>query len=352
MRINFTLFKKVIFAFVTILLPAESLYAQLSSALVQVIHNAADPELLTVDVYLSDILWANDVQFRQATEFETVLADFPTKIDIAPGSSTSSADAVYTTTITLAPGTKNIIMATGVLDVEDFAENPEKKDIAFNLKVFNAAKDISTDPSTVEVNFWHGVTDAPVLNVVTGLGDTLVKSIGYNLNANYDVLSPGIYDIYLTSTYNKDDTLGAFAADLSDYAGDAILIFASGFLNPLQNNDGPAFALYAALPNGEVVALSTIVAGVKASATPFQKLLAYPVPSTDQLTLEIENDTPGMVDVELVNMYGTVVEPSSVYLTSGKNLVNLDLSNVANGQYLVKIFGKSRMGTVRCAVVK
>ncbi|MCR6642249.1 MAG: T9SS type A sorting domain-containing protein [Sporocytophaga sp.] len=351
MRINFTPLKKVIFAFATIFLPAGCLYAQLSTALVQVIHNAADPELLTVDVYVSDILWADNVQFRQASEFETVIADVPTKIDIAPAASTSSADAIYSTTVTLAPGTKNIIMATGVVGT-GFAPNPESKDIAFNLKVFNAAKDISTDPSTVEVNFWHGVTDAPVLNVVTGLGDTLVKSIGYNLNANYDVLNPGIYNIYLTSTYNKEDTLGAFTADLSGYAGKAILIFASGFLNPLQNNDGPAFALYAALPDGEVVALSDIIAGVKASATPFQKLLAYPVPSADLLTLEIENDTPGMVEVELVNMYGNVVEPSSVYLTSGKNLVNLDLSNVANGQYLIKIIGKTRMGTARCAVIK
>ncbi|GAL84687.1 hypothetical protein MYP_1915 [Sporocytophaga myxococcoides] len=351
MRMNFTQLKKVIFVFASVLLPTGCLYAQFSTALVQVIHNAADPQLLTVDVYLSDILWADNVQFRQASEFETVIADVPIKIDIAPANSTSSADAIYSTTVTLAPGTKNIIMATGVVGT-GFAPNPENKDIAFTLKVFNAAKDIATDPSTVEVNFWHGSTDTPVLNVVTGDGDTLVKSIGYNLNANYDVLSPGSYNIYLTSTYNKEDTLGAFSADLSGYAGQAIMIFASGFLNPLQNNDGPALALYAALPDGEVVALNNIIAGVKASGSSFQKLLAYPVPSTDQLTLEIENDTPGMAEIELVNMYGNVVNPSVVYLSSGRNIVNVNLSNVANGQYFVKIIGKNRMGTARCEVLK
>lgn len=349
MRMNFTLLKKVIFAFAALLLPVGSTFAQ--SALLQVIHNAADPELLTIDIYLNGKPWADNVQFRQANEFEFVPAGVSIKVDIAPGSSTSVADAFYTTNVTLGVGTKNIIMATGVKGT-GFAPNPEEEDIAFTLKTFAAAKDIANDPSTVEVNFWHGSTDAPVLNVVKNPEDTLVKFIGYNLYANYDALNPGIYDLYLTSVYDKDDTLGAFTVDLSGYAGQAIMIFASGFLNPSQNNDGPVFALFAALPNGDVVPLGNILASVKAIGTPFQKLLAYPVPSTDQLTLEIENDTPGMAEIELVNIYGSVVEPSSVFLTSGKNMVNLDLSTVAAGQYLIKVIGKTRSGTARCVVMK
>ncbi|WP_028978839.1 DUF4397 domain-containing protein [Sporocytophaga myxococcoides] len=351
MRMNFTPLKKVIFVFAALLFFGGSVFAQLSTALVQVIHNAADPELLTVDVYVNDVLWADNVQFRQASEFEAVPAGIATKIDVAPASSTSSADAIYSTTVTLAGGTKNIIMATGVVGT-GFAPNPDGEDIAFKLTTFDAAKDISSDPSTVEVNFWHGVTDAPVLNVVADTEDTLVKNIGYNLFANYDVLTPAIHNIYLTSAINEEDTLGAFTADLTGYAGQAILIFASGFLNPSQNNDGPVFGLFAALPNGDVVPLENIISSVKASGTPFQKLLAYPVPSTDQLTIEIENDTPGMAEIELVNMYGNVVQPSFVYLTSGKNILNLDLSNVTTGQYLVKIIGKTRTGTARCAVIK
>lgn len=351
MRMNFTPLKKVIFVFVALLLSGGSLFAQLSPALLQVIHNAADPELLTIDVYVNDALWADDVQFRQASEFESVPGGVNTKIDIAPGSSTSIADAFYTTNVTLPGGTKNIIMATGVKG-EGFAENPAGTSIVFTLKTFGAAKDLANDPSTVEVNFWHGVTDAPVLNVVVDTEDTLVHDIGYNLFANYDVLTPAIHNIYITDAIDEEDTLGAFTADLTGYAGQGIMIFASGFLDPSKNNDGPAFALFAALPNGDVVPLNNILASVKASGTPFQKLLAYPVPSTDQLTLEIENDSPGMAEIELVNMYGNVVDPSSVYLTSGKNIVNLDLSNVAAGQYLVKIIGTSRTGTARCAVIK
>jgi hypothetical protein len=350
MKINCTLLRKVIFASLIVVFPAGGLLAQ-TYALVQVIHNAADPELSTVDIYVNDALWADDIQFRQATAFKAVLSEVPVKIDIAPGSSASSSESLYSTTITFGVGTKNILMATGVSGT-GFAPNPEGKDIGLGLKLFSAAKDLASNPSTVEVNFWQGSTDTPVLNVTTGEGDTLVKLIGYNHFANYDVLTPAVYDIYFLSTYGNKDTLGSFSADLSGYAGQGILLFSSGFLNPSQNNGGPELGLFAALPNGTVVPLSNNIAGIKSSKMPFKKLLPYPVPASDRLSLEVENDTPGMADIELVNVYGSIVSSFSTYLVSGKNSIALDLSHVVAGQYVIRVTGTDRSGMARFVVNK
>jgi hypothetical protein len=49
--------------------------------------------------------------------------------------------------------------------------------------------------------------------------------------------------------------LASYSAPLSSLAGQAFVAFASGFLDPAQNNNGPSFGLYAALADGTVIPL-------------------------------------------------------------------------------------------------
>ena len=62
------------------------------------------------------------------------------------------------------------------------------------------------------------------------------------------------YILNVTPGNDNSTVVASYLADLSTLGGGAAVVFASGYLDPLANNNGPAFGLYAALPNGAVVA--------------------------------------------------------------------------------------------------
>ncbi|MCB0764906.1 MAG: DUF4397 domain-containing protein, partial [Flavobacteriales bacterium] len=78
-----------------------ALGAVAQTARVQVIHNSADAAAATVDVYLNTTLLFDDVAFRTASPFVDAPAGVQFTVGIAPASSTSSSDAIYTEDFTL-----------------------------------------------------------------------------------------------------------------------------------------------------------------------------------------------------------------------------------------------------------
>ena len=90
----------------------SQLFAQTAS--VQVIHNSADAAAAEVDVYINDAKALDNFAFRTATPFIDLPAGVPVKIDIAPATSVSSAESVYSMTTTLSAGEKYILVALGI----------------------------------------------------------------------------------------------------------------------------------------------------------------------------------------------------------------------------------------------
>ncbi len=261
------------------LLTISSLLAQQTTRL-QVIHNAADPVASVVDVYVNGNLAINDFVFRTATPFIDIPANTLLNIGIAPGNSTSVNDTIKNFQATLNKNKKYVLIANGVLDPTQFSPNPDGKNISFTLFAKDNIREQGVSWNKVDFIVVHGSTDAPTVdvivdrvytNVVTDIsqevneeyveetdswfsgGMRIVNDASYGDITNYKRLFPDEYILKVTPGNNNNVVVAEFEANLNGLGGGAAVVFASGFLNPSANQNGSAFGLFAALPNGTVV---------------------------------------------------------------------------------------------------
>jgi hypothetical protein len=245
----------VLSIFLTVLTAAISLG---QPARLQVIHNAADPAAASVDVYLNGSLLLDNFEFRKATPFVDVPSGVPLNIGVAPGSSTSASDTLRNFTVTLAAGKKYTAIANGIVG-SGFASNPDGLPIAFTLFAADRARESARWSWFVDLRAFHGATDAPTvgLHVRGKYSASLSDGLSYGQFTSYKSLLPGKYVVDVTVNGGQT-VVASFAADLSGLRGGAAVVFASGFLNQAANQNGPAFGLFAALPNGTVVPLPSM----------------------------------------------------------------------------------------------
>lgn len=241
-------------------LPAQVNPVQLPVANVQIIHNSADLAARLVDIYVNDEKALDDFAFRTATPFLALPAGVPLNIKIGAGTSTGPNNAiVFNTTVTLTEGERYILMATGVLTPATY-DASVNNDIAFTVKVFTPARAAAATGNNVDFATYHGSTDAPVVDVVAG-GNVILNDLVYGTFANYLSVPAARYTLNVTPGNDNNTVVASFDADLSGLGGGAAMVFASGFLNPVKNQGGADFGLFAALPNGTVVEFPLVVPG-------------------------------------------------------------------------------------------
>jgi hypothetical protein len=245
-----SIYKSILITAAAMLFAAQS-FGQ--TAELQVIHNAADPAAASVDVYVNGILTFNDFAFRTATPFVTLPAGMPLNIGIAAGNSTSVNDTLKNFSVTLASGERYIAVANGVLNPASFAANPDGQSTAFTLFLQNNIRNMAINAGDVDMVAIHGASDAPTVDVIARTVATLVNDAPYGAITGYVSVPPASYVLDVTPAAGSP-IVASFQADLSSLGGGSAVVFASGFLDPSMNQNGPAFGLFAALANGTVVA--------------------------------------------------------------------------------------------------
>jgi hypothetical protein len=206
-------------------------------ATIQIIHNSPDPAAATVDIYVnagSDPA-VPDLAFRAATGLINLPADTDLEVGIAPGNSSGPGDILATWTFNLPAGSKTVVMANGLLG-DDF-------------DLFTFGLETMAPAGEVAVAAFHGAQDAPAVDVgAAGVG-TLITGLQYQTFQGY--LNVPASDYILTVAPTGGEVIAGFDAPLSGLGGNAIVVFASGFLGM-----EPTFGLFAALNDGTVVPLT------------------------------------------------------------------------------------------------
>lgn len=324
--------------------------AEEEPALVQIIHNAADPAAEFVDVFVNDEAFLEDFAYGTATPFVEVPSGVELNIEIrAAGTET----AVFDDTYVLEARLNYIINAVGVADPGAFAPNPDGNDTGLDLVVLAEARAESVSEDNFDFVVLHAVTDAPAVDVRAG-ELLLVDGAAYGDITEYLSVAADVYvlDILPAGT---DTPLVAYSADLSPFAGQSAVIAARGFLNPAANQDGPGFELVVVLASGEVITLQEPVSTEPGIDGPVEFALNqnYPNPFNPTTNISFTLPEAGDVSLEVFNVQGqrvaTLVNGSR---SAGAHTVTFDATHLASGIYLYRLQSGSKVQTMKMMLVK
>ncbi len=301
---------------------ATSLKAQTAS--LQVIHNSADAAATTVDIYAGTALLIDNLQFRFASQtFTNIPAGVPIVIGVAPGTSTSSAQSLATFTVNFANGSSNIVVADGIVSPTGY--NPGNTTAGFTLNTFTTALSAAPNGTTTSVLVHHGSTDAPTVDIVAPftsanpfIPNVLVNNASYGAFAGYLNLPTANYKIQVRDEFSES-VVAEYSAPLQtlNLGGAALTVVASGFLNPANNSNGPAFGLYVATPaGGALLALPSSTV----SSTRLQAIHNCADLAASQVDVYVQSPTSGPSAIKLIDNFAFRTASSFIDVPVGETI--------------------------------
>ena len=316
-------------------------------ALLQVIHNAPQLAAGVVDLYVNNADFKQDFKYREATKFMLVPAGVVLNIAVAPGTSTSSKDALATFPVTLTAGKSYLAIATGLIGGTT-AENPEKINTAFTLLTKENVM-YTGEPGKTTLYVVHGSPDAPSVDVVARGVATLVNNAPFKAITNEIIVPAAAYTIDIKDSTSKT-TVASFSAPLTGLAGKSAVVLASGFLNPTRTEPN-AFGLIAVLADGTVIVLPSVPTANEIAAG-FDGFKIYPIPANDKLYLNLNSDFAINATYQMFDVTGRVLTTGNVTLNNGGNTFELNTSNLEVGNYVLKLSSDKNVSNVKFAISK
>ncbi len=314
----------------------DELEEVLQDPLVQIIHNAADPALASVDIYINGDLAFGGVDFRSATESMMVPGDEAFTVSITSAGD-ELEDALYEAEVTLDKGESYYIIAQGVIDESAFDENPDGISIGFELDIIEGAVFESSEPTNFEFAIYHGVTDAPAVDVVARDLALLAGDLSYtDVTEDYISISADAYILDINAA-GTGTTVASFNVDLSPLQGQIGLVLASGFLNAEQ---GESFGLLVILPDGNSLLLEPETSNEYTGDIPTEFALQQNYPNPFNPTTQISYALPEAVHVQIdvFNVTGQrVATLVNGQQAAGVHAVQFDASRFSSGVYLYRI---------------
>lgn len=219
------------------------------TASVQIIHNSADPNASTVDIFANGDLLVDDLEFRTATEFVEVPAgDYSIAIgapDAGDNETLDDGEALDSWDVTLEADTSYTVVADGVIETGNFAENPDQADIALDLKVESGALAEASNEQGIDLRFHHGATDVGEAQVFSGSEQSPSATLDYGDFSGY--LSFDNANVLRTFDARFDGAASQYVQVSPNVlsAGSTATVLASGFADPSANQDGPELDIVA-----------------------------------------------------------------------------------------------------------
>lgn len=309
-------------------------------ARLQVIHNYPYAAGDTVDVYLNGDLLLDDFAFRTATPFVDVPADTDLVVDVTASDAADNSSPLFTETYSLPAGSATQLIAAD----EELGEDDGMGSDAVTLVVGADAREAAADPATVSVRFMRGAPDS--FSSADLLADQVVlfKDVAYLEVTDYETIAAERTRFEVTSEVNPGDGevfIATAAGELSDDAGRAAVILASGFFLevPGEEAERPRYRLVAVFADGTTEVFDPLPNQTSSEDDPTAGLrLEVANPISAEATVTFEVASAGPVRVELFDVLGR----RAVTLVDGPvgaaaQTAALDVSGLASGVYVLRL---------------
>lgn len=235
------------------------------TARVQVVHNS--PNAPAVDVFLGATKLLPNFAFRSASPFVDAPAGTPIQIRLKVASSSpDTSNPVFFRQYTLESGKGYYLIANGNLPGGTNSPNPDGLPTGFDITVIPDAKELSADTTNAELRIFHGVTDAPTVDIKAQGVATLVDNAPFRAFSNYIPVPAATYTVQISPASGSPNLL-AYKTPLGGLAGKTALVLASGYFDPAANQvngaNGPGFGIWAFTTTGDAIQLPTATSRVQ-----------------------------------------------------------------------------------------
>ncbi|MEM9720938.1 MAG: DUF4397 domain-containing protein, partial [Bacteroidota bacterium] len=301
----------------------------------QIIHNSADPALSMVDIYIeggAELQKIEDLVFQEATPFLDLPSDVDLTLYFANSQSESLAEAVANFSLRLESGKNYYLVANGVLNPNEFSGNPDGEDIGLSLFIDDEARRI-TAGLEVAIKLFHGVTDAPELNIFANSASSpLVRNLGYGEFSSYYELFPTAMEFSMSTVENPDELMSGFTSNMLDHSGKSGLILTSGFINTNENQLGMEMDLLFAQQDGSTAVLSSVTTNNKDLVLDNSAMSVFPNPIRGMAQVEYQLESREDVSFELIDMLGKrVLSTSFTNVSAGNHIWSLEANDLQTG---------------------
>jgi Domain of unknown function (DUF4397)/Secretion system C-terminal sorting domain len=328
------------------------------TARVQMVQASPDPVLFTIDVYMDDVLWKGDFNYRTATPFVDVPAGNHT-FAIAPWTSSSSAEAYSTFEVTLEDGKAYHMVSAGVLDPGQFPANPDGKDTGLNLYVVDDARESARSPSFgfFDIRDFNAVLEWPACDFSVDIpfrgidrlwngltyGDFLSYYSGLTKNGIVARVHPGGMPDSIMFAVQMDLSMESTRALFSVWTG--VSSAPEKILGMLIRPDGSQLfgTVVTAVddPDGEIPSLFRLTGN-------------YPNPFNPTTTVRFELPQAALVGLEVFDLTGRRVRnvPERTFSAGRDHSIRVDAVDLPSGTYFYRVTARMEQAThVRSAMM-
>lgn len=329
------------------------------AGVVQVYHNAADPSVKLVDLYVGEKKQVLGLEFRKGFQSGGFIQDFDYIIDLHKKDSASSV----LSTILRFDSDSVVAVIAGVNTPGDFTANPDAENTQLNFFINEPAR-ITQPAGSTQITVFHGATDAPTidLTVPSLSGLALISDLTYG---NFQVASgtsgtslPTALGTVLVDLKLPDNSVyKSYLVPLAAFDGKAVTAVASGFIDSAANQDGASFKIFVGIssaPFPQIVMLkdTTIITSINDPSVSDMQFRMFPNPTNNDLVMAFDVETKSNVSIDILDITGRVVKNVvNGEFESGKVSLTENIRDLQSGTYITRVVSSNKTSTYKFNVI-